>query len=124
MSQIIDRINEGGPVFMVPILIVLFICIILLILALVGKKGITNTTKLVAHLSLFAMVWGFAGSTIGLIQAFDAIEGAGGVSQPMMAGGLKVALLCTLFGLFTFAVVRLGIVGLVLKEQLKADKAA
>jgi biopolymer transport protein ExbB len=53
-------------------------------------------------LSLFisiAPMLGFLGTVIGMIQAFDAIETAGDISPSLVAGGIKVALLTTAFGL-------------------------
>lgn len=117
MSQLFDRMNEGGPLFMYPIFIVLLFIIALFIISLMGKRGKRTTSEIIGHLSLFVMMWGFLGSTLGLITAFDAIEGAGGVSQPMMAGGLKVALLCTLFGLFAFVMGRVCMLVLTIKAQ-------
>jgi hydrogenase-4 membrane subunit HyfE len=117
MSQLIDRMNEGGPLFMYPILIVILAILALLVISLMGKRAKRATSEIIGHLSLFAMMWGFLGSTLGLITAFDAIEGSGNISQPMMAGGLKVALLCTLFGLFTFVIGRLSMLVLTIKAQ-------
>lgn len=102
---------------MVPILLVLLAVLVLFILALVGKKRVRNTLELIGHLSLFALMWGLLGSTIGLITAFDAIEGNGNISQPMMAGGLKVALLCTVFGLLCFVISRVVMLVLTIKAQ-------
>jgi biopolymer transport protein ExbB len=39
------------------------------------------------------------GKVIGMIGAFDAIEAAGDISPSLVAGGIKVALLTTVFGL-------------------------
>ena len=39
------------------------------------------------------------GTVIGMIQAFDKIEAAGDVQPSLVAGGIKVALLTTVFGL-------------------------
>ena len=53
-------------------------------------------------LSLFialAPMFGFLGTVIGMVQAFDAIEAAGDISPSLVAGGIKVALLTTVFGL-------------------------
>ena len=53
-------------------------------------------------LSLFislAPMLGFLGTVVGMIQAFDAIEEAGDISPSLVAGGIKVALLTTAFGL-------------------------
>ena len=42
---------------------------------------------------------GFMGTVIGMIQAFDRIEAVGDLSPSVVAGGIKVALLTTVFGL-------------------------
>jgi len=117
MSQLVDRIQEGGPVFMVPLVILIITIIVLFVIALLGKKNILHTNQLIGHLSLFAMMWGFLGSTIGLIAAFDAIESVESISQPMFAGGLKVALLTTVFGFVTFLIGRLAMLILTIKSQ-------
>lgn len=46
-----------------------------------------------------APMLGFMGTVIGMIQAFDRIEAAGDLSPSIVAGGIKVALLTTVFGL-------------------------
>ncbi|MCK4561762.1 MAG: MotA/TolQ/ExbB proton channel family protein [Flavobacteriaceae bacterium] len=58
--------------------------------------------KNVSWLSLFislAPMLGFMGTVIGMIGAFDSIEAAGDISPAVVAGGIKVALLTTVFGL-------------------------
>lgn len=53
-------------------------------------------------LSLFiaiAPMFGFLGTVIGMVAAFDAIEAAGDISPSLVAGGIKIALLTTVFGL-------------------------
>jgi biopolymer transport protein ExbB len=53
-------------------------------------------------LSLFialAPMLGFMGTVLGMVQAFDAIEKAGDIRPSDVAGGIKVALLTTVFGL-------------------------
>lgn len=55
-------------------------------------------------LSLFislAPMFGFLGTVWGMVEAFDAIEQAGDISPTLVAGGIKVALLTTVFGLVT-----------------------
>lgn len=42
---------------------------------------------------------GFLGTVIGMIIAFDKIEAAGDMQPSLVAGGIKVALLTTVFGL-------------------------
>jgi len=53
-------------------------------------------------LSLFiaiAPMFGFLGTVIGMVVAFDAIEREGDISPSLVAGGIKIALLTTVFGL-------------------------
>jgi len=55
-------------------------------------------------LSLFislAPMFGFLGTVVGMVAAFDSIETAGDISPSLVAGGIKVALLTTVFGLIT-----------------------
>jgi len=42
---------------------------------------------------------GFLGTVIGMVAAFDAIEAAGDISPTVVAGGMKVALITTIFGI-------------------------
>lgn len=46
-----------------------------------------------------APMLGFLGTVVGMIQAFDRIEAVGDISPTVVAGGIKVALLTTVFGL-------------------------
>ncbi|GIV62299.1 MotA/TolQ/ExbB proton channel family protein [Rhodocaloribacter litoris] len=55
-------------------------------------------------LSLFialAPMFGFLGTVVGMVAAFDAIEQAGDISPSLVAGGIKIALLTTVFGLIS-----------------------
>ena len=49
------------------------------------------------------------GAFMGLVSAFDVLEASGAAEPSIIAGGLKVALLSPLFGLFTFSVSKLAI---------------
>lgn len=42
---------------------------------------------------------GFLGTVVGMIAAFDAIQAAGDISPNVVAGGMKLALITTVFGL-------------------------
>lgn len=46
-----------------------------------------------------APMFGFLGTVIGMVQAFDDIERAGDISPTVVAGGMKLALITTVFGL-------------------------
>lgn len=72
--------------------------------AVVGYGGVQMglLEKNISWLSLFialAPMLGFMGTVIGMIGAFDSIQAAGDISPTVVAGGIKVALLTTVFGL-------------------------
>lgn len=49
---------------------------------------------------------GFMGTVVGMIQAFDSIQAMGDISPIAVAGGIKVALLTTIFGLIAAVVLQ------------------
>ena len=51
---------------------------------------------------------GFFGTVIGMVQAFDSIAAAGDISPTIVAGGMKVALLTTVFGLITAMILQVA----------------
>ncbi len=64
----------------------------------------------VSWISLFialAPMLGFMGTVIGMIQAFDDIAAAGDISPAVVAGGIKVALLTTVFGLIVAVILQI-----------------
>ena len=50
---------------------------------------------------------GFMGTVIGMVGAFDNIERQGDISPTVVAGGMKVALLTTVFGLITAVILQI-----------------
>jgi len=113
MKAIYGKLIDGGPVFMFPILFLLILILILIVKGFIIKSDNTKTISLISSIGWFTFVWGILGQTIGLIGAFDAIQANGNVSMGIMAGGLKISLLTTLFGALTFLVARLGIIILI-----------
>lgn len=72
--------------------------------AIVAYGGVQmgQLEKNVSWISLFialAPMLGFMGTVIGMIEAFDQIQSAGSMEPSLVAGGIKVALLTTVFGL-------------------------
>ncbi len=59
------------------------------------ERGLTWISLVIA----LAPMLGFLGTVVGMVGAFDAIEVAGDISPTIVAGGIKVALLTTIFGL-------------------------
>ena len=59
------------------------------------EKGCSWITLFIA----MAPSLGFLGTVIGMVMAFDQIQQAGDISPTVVAGGMKVALITTIFGL-------------------------
>ena len=60
----------------------------------------------IAFVIAVAPMLGFLGTVVGMVQAFDDIEAAGDISPTVVAGGMKVALLTTVFGLIVAIVIQ------------------
>ena len=105
--------DEGGPLMMSLILICLILSLIFLIRGFISVKANQNLSKrmlqLASDASLLGMVLGFFGSILGLTSAFDSVQAMGNAEPSMFAGGLKVSLITSLFGLLTFIIGRIGI---------------
>ncbi len=67
------------------------------------EKGLSWISLFIA----LAPMLGFMGTVIGMIGAFDAIEAAGDISPSLVAGGIKVALLTTVFGLIVAMILQI-----------------
>jgi len=119
MSAIYTKLMEGGPIFMFPILLLLILILVLIVKGFINKKDNTKTIALISSIGWFTLIWGILGQTIGLIGAFDAVQANGNTSLEIMAGGLKISLLTTLFGLFVFLIARLGIIILIWMQKEK-----
>ena len=89
----LDYFMMGGPLFM---------GILTLILLLMIYAAVRNGC--VKELGLLALAVGFLGQLIGLFGAFEGIEQMGGVSQAMLAGGLKVSSITSSYGLLIYPV--------------------
>ncbi len=67
------------------------------------EKGLVWISLFIA----IAPMLGFMGTVIGMIQAFDKIAIANDLSPSVVAGGIKVALLTTVFGLFVAIILQI-----------------
>ena len=77
----------------------------ILTLLLIGVVYAAIQRKLILkEFGLAALTFGFLGQLIGLLGAFEAIEAAGGVSQSMLAGGLKVSSITSIYGLLIYCI--------------------
>jgi len=112
-TTLFNRFMEGGALFMSLILICLLISIYFIVKSILNiKTNIEISKKMLKHISdsgTLGLALGVMGAFLGLITAFDVLEASGEAEPSIVAGGLKIALLSPLFGLFTFSVSKLAI---------------
>ena len=123
-----DLFYMGGPLFM-GTLTIIFICMIAV--AVVNSLSLikgneddvaTAFRKLsyIKSIGLFALIIGVLGQLIGMFSAFEAIESMNvDVSPSLLAGGFKVSMITTLYGMVIYAISLLIWFGLsfMLKKQ-------
>ncbi len=109
----------GGPLFM-GILTIIFL--VMLVVSVINGIPILNGNLIgedalrrlgyVKSIGLFALVVGVLGQLIGLYSAFDAIQKAGDISPALIAGGIKISMISTLYGFFIYVISWLVWIGL------------
>ena len=75
-----------------------------------GTVQISNMEKGCSWIKLFialAPSLGFLGTVIGMVMAFDQIQTAGDISPTIVASGMKVALITTIFGIIVALILQL-----------------
>ena len=74
-----------------------------------GSVQAANLEKGCSWISLFiamAPSLGFLGTVIGMVMAFDQIQAAGDISPTIVASGMRVALITTIFGIIVALVLQ------------------
>ena len=123
--MLIDLFFQGGVLFMSVLTLLLILAIVVAFVngrAVLSKDQeplVEKRAKLsyIKSIGTLAIIVGIFGQLLGLISAFDTIEGVGGVSTPMLMGGLKVSLISTLYGFVIFILA--NIIWLVLSLKLR-----
>jgi len=75
-----------------------------------GNVQVGQLEKNISWLALFialAPMFGFMGTVIGMIEAFDKIEASNDMQPSLVAGGIKIALLTTVFGLIVAIILQI-----------------
>ncbi len=108
-----DFLIEGGLQFTLTLTALLLINILLIgrntSFLYAGKfKNAAEANLLISYvlyLGVFTLTIGILGQLVGLYEAFIAIEQIGDISPALLAGGLRVSSITTLygFGIFVFA---------------------
>lgn len=102
--MIVKHLFEGGPLFMSVIYIMWIAVIILavrfLIIYFKDKESIKlkKTNDAILFIGSLTFLIGIFGQTIGIFMALSAIQAAGSISPALIAGGLKISMITTLYG--------------------------
>jgi biopolymer transport protein ExbB/TolQ len=124
-----DFFYQGGPLFMGILTLIGFIMIALaayngyraLNASFTDMEQANRQIAYVRSTGLLALVVGILGQLIGLFSAFEAIEQINEVSPAMLAGGLKVSMITTLYGLVIFLVSLLLWMGISVLNNRKSN---
>lgn len=109
-----DLFFMGGIEFMTALTLMFLAALVFSVRAAsdIFSKGlraeqVNSKLEYIRFFGLLALVSGVLGQMIGLYGAFIAIEEMGQVSQAMLAGGVKVSSITTIYGLVIFVITRL-----------------
>ena len=120
-STLFNRFLEGGALFMSLILICLLLSIYFMTKGFYKINTNAELSKkmisLVNDCGTLGISLGFLSAFLGLIGAFDVLEATGEANPAIIAGGLKIALLSPIFGIFTFIISKIGVVVLKLIQK-------
>lgn len=111
-----SNLFAAGGVFMTPLTLLAIAIVVLLI-----KKSLDvyvrgelpagkhrAAVNLILQLGILTFFLGILSQAIGLMEAFQAIEQMGAVSPAMLAGGLKVSMIASVYGLIILIVAFIG----------------
>ena len=108
----IELFIEGGALFMG---VLTLVCLVMLSVAVINGAAIFSDkigdVELRRHrlsniksIGLFALITGFLGQLIGLYSAFTYMANVESVSSAILAGGLKVSSITSLYGMLIFLI--------------------
>jgi hypothetical protein len=108
----------GGMPFMIPLSIILIAIVGLIIVTAIRGEGV-NSKWIVAikQLGGFALAWGAFSTLVGFYQAFsDLSQMKEMLPLNIIMGGLKVALITTLYGFGVFLFAQIALIALKLRK--------
>jgi biopolymer transport protein ExbB/TolQ len=107
-----DLLFQGVILFMgiltLLLLVILAMAVIMGLHILTGKRGVTEKIRhqltYIKSVGLFALIFGILGQAIGLYEAFIDIEKMESISPSLLAGGLRVSSLTSIYGIIIFLI--------------------
>lgn len=94
----------GGPLFMGILTLVLIGMVACVIRYVMAAEQTQDKLDLIRSFGLLATIIGILGQLIGLFDALKSIEQVGQVAPGMLAGGLKISMITTLYGLLIYMI--------------------
>jgi hypothetical protein len=117
--------NEGGIVFMLPLSLLLIINIGLIIYSifrLSQRRDVSKYVEAVRQIGVLAAVFGALSTIIGLFEAFGALSRGTQVWPfQVIMGGMRVAVITVIYGLFIFCLSMLSYIILKLSSKNLVD---
>lgn len=98
----IDLLFEGGILFMSILTVTAAVSIGLSVFHLIKKTQQENQLALIKSVGLFALVFGVLGQFIGLYSALQHISQVESVSSAMLAAGIRVSSITSIYGMIIF----------------------
>lgn len=99
--------SQGGPLFMGILTLILFALLAVFVKSF-GKKDdekqLNQSLQWMKSIGTLGLVVGIFGQLIGLFTAFSIIETSQGISSNILASGLKVSLITTLYGVLIYII--------------------
>lgn len=99
--------SEGGPLFMSVLTLILLSLLVVFVRSLGkegGEKQLSGSIQWLKSIGTLGLVVGILGQLIGLFSAFSVLETSQGTSPAILAGGLKVSLITTLYGVLIYII--------------------
>ncbi len=109
----IELFQMGGMLFMSILTIELGVVVFFIAKSIINNE---NNTSKIKSAGLLAAITGILGQLIGLFDAFEAIQHVGTVSPAVLAAGLKVSMITTMYGIIIYLIAVLA--SLILKVRL------
>lgn len=100
----INLLIDGGILFMSILTLTLTANCGLFIYFLLKKVSDENQLAMIKSVGLFGLIFGLLGQFIGLYQALEHIAQVESVSSKILAGGIKVSSISSIYGMIIFVI--------------------
>jgi len=101
----LDIYQQGGSLFMNTLTLLLILIVVFFVLRLMTSDE--KWYSIIKNLGIMALAVGILGQFIGLFTAMQHIEAADGIGTGILAGGIKVSMITTMYGLIIFIISKL-----------------